>query len=613
MNPNDDLRSGALNRAVFSRTASRHIGPRNLVIAAVFVAALVAVAGTATGTSENSAPGAPAGVTASRGTTGTVAVVTWQTASASSGVVSYRVWRAEDRSGFSPVASVRGATYTDRAGVPGSSYRYQVTACTARGAESLPSAATATITVEWTVSPHARPRSSAQITNYCGICHVPHASDTTDAALRPSILDRTATSICSRCHDGSGAVTNITSGPVDSFALASGHTLEGVGEAGGDLTDSCDGCHHVHGDAASQTALKPASITGPVIGTRTVGAGANAWCFACHDDRGSWYAQKFGAPYPSRASGARDPQGYPLSGTFPGPGVYGDEAANEHAAIPASADAGMDRGDCLFCHAAHRGVSRYDGLRASYRPSDPRTLADDQASGAYAALCFICHGGSRPSYLATVPVDVKRYVTSGSRNAGHRVISDGAALPFGSPLPCYDCHDPHGSRASAFGLEVRTATGPGAPTVIGDSAGEIVMGPGATATDVRRFCLSCHTTSDTGKGWNGSAMAPVSAGALVEGVDRVSFDGVLRLPDQSAHCEVDPRSCYDCHGGSYETADSFNVHNPNPGRPTGEAQCDTCHDTASTVAPGSESETPSEPGGPAVESVPSTDVSGPDL
>ena len=41
---------------------------------------------------------------------------------------------------------------------------------------------------------------------------------------------------------------------------------------------------------------------------------------------------------------------------------------------------------------------------------------------------------------------------------------------------------------------------------VGDTAGEIDM-TGDRRRRVREFCFTCHTTSDTGAGWNGSAMA----------------------------------------------------------------------------------------------------------
>ena len=74
-----------------------------------------------------------------------------------------------------------------------------------------------------------------------------------------------------------------------------------------------------------------------------------------------------------------------------------------------------DQGDCLYCHAAHRGANAYDGLKATFRPTTAATLAADQTQGTYASLCFTCHGGVTPSGFATAPVDIKRFVTSGGR------------------------------------------------------------------------------------------------------------------------------------------------------------------------------------------------------
>jgi hypothetical protein len=97
------------------------------------------------------------------------------------------------------------------------------------------------------------------------------------------------------------------------------------------------------------------------------------------------------------------------------------------------------------------------------------------------------------------------------------------------------------------------------------------LGAGLSTTDssdsVRRFCFTCHTTSDTVRGWSSDATpatySPVAADDKVVGIPRTG--GVLKLPNSVvAHRQNDTTSCYNCHGSSYG-ADGNNVHNPTLG------------------------------------------------
>ena len=97
-----------------------------------------------------------------------------------------------------------------------------------------------------------------------------------------------------------------------------------------------------------------------------------------------------------------------------------------------------------------------------------------------------------------------------------------------------------------------------------------VRGASLTTTDgpvgVRQFCFTCHTTSDTGKGWN-SATATYTvpaSGDTVVGLDRNGPVLMLKA-NINAHAQAKTSSCYDCHGSDYGTAAGNNVHNPGPG------------------------------------------------
>ncbi len=290
------------------------------------------------------------------------------------------------------------------------------------------------------------------------------------------------------------------------------------------------------------------------INGKAVASDGKAWCLACHDNANSWYT----SAYPPPSAPQRDAAGYPVAGTWLGAATYND-VTNAHRLIPETTrtagsgqDVRRDQGDCLYCHAAHRGANAYDGLKATFRPTTAATLASDQTQGTYASMCFTCHGGFKPSGFATAPVDIKRSVTGDAPGAGHRVKTAGGLLPVGSPLPCYECHNPHGSTR-------------GNKSMISD-----VRGASLTTTDgpvgVRQFCFTCHTTSDTGKGWN-SATATYTvpaSGDTVVGLDRNGPVLMLKA-NINAHAQAKTSSCYDCHGSDYGTAAGNNVHNPGPG------------------------------------------------
>ncbi len=390
----------------------------------------------------------------------------------------------------------------------------------------------------------------------CSTCHVPHKAATARGILKSADGERGQAALCLLCHDGSGASTNMHSGP-DSFGLSSGHRLEdepGVTDEV-DLTNACSGCHWPHGDPA----VRPALLA-PTVNSVPVPAGGNDLCLACHNDEQDWYAAT--GTYPGLDDPSRDASGYPVAGTFPGATTYRDPVANAHVGIPASNEPTRSAGDCLLCHNAHGSASRYDSLVATLAPSTAASLAHDRATGEYAALCLGCHDGG--SWEASGAVDIKRYVTAGASDDstraafGHRIKTAGGTLPVGAAIPCYDCHNPHGSSRGNASL-ISDERGAGLDTRSG-------------AADVRRFCLGCHATSDL-KGWDSVAEAYTAVTALdtFEGLRR---DGGpagsgpeggynwLRLAPSNGHQSADTESCYVCHGDEYGSPDSNNVHSP---------------------------------------------------
>ena len=359
----------------------------------------------------------------------------------------------------------------------------------------------------------------------------------------------TSSDSCIACHSGGEpSASDVVSGTADSFSLPSGHTLTpGATENSPSARiGGCNTCHDPHGASDAKRGIPARRVNGVAVSSAGKGL-----CLACHDDADSW----FGSGYPSTSKPTRDATGYPVSGTWPGPTTY-DGPTNAHRLIPeATRTVGFsepvrrERGDCLYCHAAHGGSNAYDGLVDTFTVPVQSTLASDRAEGSYAALCFTCHGGDTPSGFASAPTDIRRYATDTGGSGGHSIVTSGGILPVGAPLPCFECHNPHGSKR-------------GNASMISDERGASLST--TSAAGVRAFCFTCHTTSDTADGWDSTAetYTPVASNEKIVGLRR---DGAkLHLSAADGHAEHDSTSCYDCHGDSY-AAGGHNVHDPSSG------------------------------------------------
>lgn len=282
----------------------------------------------------------------------------------------------------------------------------------------------------------------------------------------------------------------------------------------------------------------------------------NSWCGACHNESADWLGAAKNGYATLLLQPARNASGYPVLGTYPGPSVYSGSA---HAKIQAGPVGGPQRavGDCLWCHASHRGPNAYDGLIADYRPSADLTQAQlDASTGQYARVCLDCHNGTVPG-----AADIQQHL-SGQRGDGHMVLTAGGTLPTGSPVPCYECHNPHGSTL-------------GNTAMVSDALGGN-LNPRGDALQVRQFCFTCHTTADqVPKGWDSDLNndGTHDDGGYVEvfgqtavGLSRATDLTVpsvygVHYADSTQNCntchvsvhapvtngQLDPQNCYQCH------------------------------------------------------------------
>jgi len=395
-------------------------------------------------------------------------------------------------------------------------------------------------------SPHV---SYTATTSACAACHATHTA-VNNVLLRDGIIDDPVSSSCMGCHDGTDeTATNVASGSENSFGLSSGHSLTQGSSDEGDI-DSCATCHDPHGSSSEERMIPVKTLNGAEV----TSAGSEM-CLSCHDTSESWFEKD----YPAEPT--RDTTGYPVAGRWPGSDTY-TSSSNAHRLISETTQTvGLsdpvrrEEGSCLYCHASHRGSNAYDGLVNTYTVPTESTLESDQNDGTYAALCFTCHGGETPSGFESAPRNIRQFATAeGTSTVGHQIVTSGGTLPVGAPLPCFECHNPHGSER-------------GNASLISDERGASL--DTTDDDDVRSFCFTCHTTSDTTAGWEGDpgAYAVVSSAAEVVGLRRdggsTGDENLLHLSANDGHSQDDTQSCYDCHGDSYD-AGGHNAHNPNP-------------------------------------------------
>ena len=324
-------------------------------------------------------------------------------------------------------------------------------------------------------------------------------------------------------------------------------------------TGSCKQCHDMHALETGESPFPKALFT----------ENTNMLCFTatgigpCHKERPT--------NYPA-AEDSRIPEGFADAGYFeynsggikvhgvenrsrwPGAIIYGNPgiAGGFHYFSPHRSDPDMPisdssgEGSCFNCHNPHGSENLFDMLTATYRGIGG--FDEPGAPGRY-ALCFGCHSTAGPAGMEQPNRLIEDYYNSSINSdgrAGHQIRMDNdialswpSHIRAGDKLPCYDCHNPHGSE----GYNGGGANG----FLISDER------PGwANLTDTlndpaqnRRFCLGCHIPADG-----------VPGSQVVEGII------MNTLPDKKDHKTTGTKACGDCHGKSYSSSTSFNVHHP---------------------------------------------------
>jgi hypothetical protein len=263
--------------------------------------------------------------------------------------------------------------------------------------------------------------------------------------------------------------------------------------------------------------------------------------------------------FEAHSGGVRRP-GVELRGRWPGAATFEDPAVLPSGKLvsPHAFDSDMPRRDgrgvalCLNCHDPHARPGR-DLLVGTYTGIGGHTTSGPPPEY---GLCFSCHGHAGPGGMEPSSRFVEDWYDSGLNgdHAGHQIrrnpriaLAWPAYVQVGDKLPCYDCHDPHGSAGHDF---VR----PNAGLLSDQRPGwSDLTATWKDASQARRFCFGCHVPSDG-----------IPGSQTVEGIVMNAISAT-----EPEHTLFGSRHCGDCHGNDTSGSTAFNVHNPTSGAAKG--------------------------------------------
>ncbi len=284
---------------------------------------------------------------------------------------------------------------------------------------------------------------------------------------------------------------------------------------------------------------------------------ANRLCFSaslggCHADRPTGGSSGYPAQEFDRLPiGSSDPGyfeynagGQRIAGVqnlvrWPGQFIWEDAQYSPHYASPSMPikDA-QGNGACDNCHSIHGGGGSHD-------MTDTTSLgivgSQNGVLPANYEQCLGCHSQFGPAGMDDTSKTIANFYdesVSGEGKPGHGGIS-GGYVPSGARLPCYDCHNPHGSTGNSNGGANRYLISDqrqgwyGLTDIKNDNA------------QVRRFCFGCHQSSD---GQGGGTVEGTTPDRLPSEIAEHQFGGTVH--------------CYDCHGRDYSSPSGSNVHRP---------------------------------------------------
>lgn len=376
-------------------------------------------------------------------------------------------------------------------------------------------------TTYWTGAPTDPHGTSVEGTDFCMICH--GYDNSLHFQANPNGKD-----VCYQCHGNvskddppAGATgPNIQAEFFDNLDSPGTYSRHPVPE----ISLYCDSCHTPH----KMKEAYPTLLRVKIGGVWYYDPNDNTYCFRCHSAASTGYPNTTAS-----VSGV-----YPITGTYPGQATYNTSLHNTDSDVIWPSPS-YSSGYCLNCHDSHGQANDYDILRDGFSRSNFN-------------FCFICHDGAPAS------TDIQALYNAAIDRAGHKTKSTGSN-PTGFDagdfkIPCYDCHNPHGSQT-------------GNTKMVSDERWNGV--DPTTAVGNRTFCIGCHIYSNDG-----------TTTRTVEGIDSTNSNARLKLPSgMSAHESTSSQGCSGGTGGCHG-----DVHQPTGGASQGGLNCASsgCHPTIST-------------------------------
>ena len=255
--------------------------------------------------------------------------------------------------------------------------------------------------------------------------------------------------------------------------------------------------------------------------------------------------------YPEANASGDKIHGVMYRGRWPGSVVFeSPDLVNGHYVSPHRNDLDMPIqdaegvGQCRNCHDPHGTTNPFDMIKGNYRGVEGH--ADFGPPEAY-DHCFGCHGPDGPTGMNPSGRLIADFYDEGlnPETAGHQIRRDPdialswpAYMQVGDKLPCYACHNPHGSRGNDGVQPNAYLLNDAIPGWSG------ITDPRNVAEQGRRVCLGCHIPADG-----------------VAGSREVLGIVMNTLSWRGPHRSGSTRNCMDCHGRSYDTGTSHNIHN----------------------------------------------------
>jgi len=312
------------------------------------------------------------------------------------------------------------------------------------------------------VRPGADPRSPADV-NKCVNCHDPHGVKDGYGVV-PSMLVAREPDVCTVCHDGSRArdLTNDLGKPYR-HPIGQRRTHNAAAEAAGkrsvaiaasDRHSDCSDCHNAHTAVADRVRPAAPLASGKLAGVTRVevtnsGAGVApryTWrdgsdtsdlneyevCFKCHS---SWTRQPPGQSDLALLTNPANPSYHPI------------QAQGKNRIDPSAFANGFTSESvitCVDCHSSDDPTVRAPhGSQYRFILRKPSTPVVSQQQMTHDDICFDCHAWSVYGDAAANEAAQRSSRFNAPALAGH-------AFHVGAQrIPCYACHETHGSTRNA--------------------------------------------------------------------------------------------------------------------------------------------------------------------